>query len=80
MIKSCRGPEVGVSPGVYRQERRGRQEETSGAIDAVLTFEELRDMFEQAGIDPADDRTVRQPPAAQASMPAAAPGVRGSFR
>ena len=56
MIKSCRGPEVKVvfaGPCVAKKDEAVR-EETSGAIDAVLTFEELRDMFEQAGIDPAD--------------------------
>lgn len=54
MIKSCRGPEVKVvfaGPCIAKKDEAGRAE-TSGAIDAVLTFEELRDMFEQAGIDP----------------------------
>ena len=56
MIKSCRGPEAKVvfaGPCIAKKDEAGRAE-TSGAIDAVLTFEELRDMFEQAGIDPAD--------------------------
>ena len=55
MIKSCRGPEVKVvfaGPCIAKKDEAARAE-TSGAIDAVLTFEELRDMFEQAGIDPA---------------------------
>ena len=56
MIKSCKGPDVKVvfaGPCIAKKDEAARAE-TLGAIDAVLTFEELRDMFEQAGIDPAD--------------------------
>lgn len=77
MIKSCRGPEVKVvfaGPCIAKKDEAERAE-TSGAIDAVLTFEELRNMFEQAGIDPAGsaaDTTVNA-----AADCAAAPGVTG---
>jgi iron only hydrogenase large subunit-like protein/uncharacterized Fe-S cluster-containing protein len=56
MIKSCKGPEVKVvfaGPCIAKKDEAGRAE-VSGAIDAVLTFDELSDMFGQAGIDPAD--------------------------
>ena len=56
MIKSCKGQEVKVvfaGPCVAKKDEAGRAE-VSGAIDAVLTFRELSDLFGQAGIDPVD--------------------------
>jgi len=80
MIKSCRGPEVKVvfaGPCIAKKDEAVR-EETSGAIDAVLTFEELRDMFEQDGIDPAyhapDADYVTSPPGATGIAPHYRPG------
>lgn len=71
MIKSCRGPEAKVvfaGPCIAKKDEAGRAE-TSGAIDAVLTFEELRDMFEQAGIDPADCAADSDHPASPGGDP-----------
>ena len=54
MLKSCMGSDVKVvfaGPCIAKKDEAGR-EETFGAIDAALTFQELQDLFEQAGIDP----------------------------
>jgi len=56
-IKERFGPEYGwCSSALHRQEGEIRDPFVQGEVDAVLTFKELLDMFQEAGIEPRELR------------------------
>ncbi|MDD3598703.1 MAG: [Fe-Fe] hydrogenase large subunit C-terminal domain-containing protein [Firmicutes bacterium] len=58
MLKEALGPDskvVFVGPCIAKK-READREEATGAIDAVLTFAELSDLFEEAGIIPSSQK------------------------